>query len=100
MALSEEELKIADRNAQDVVNYWGLNNPGNTDFTPKFHALFDKTDRYRRARQNADFYRRRSQLSETDEGMAALAEETDAWQLFAESFKPGLCTAPESALPV
>jgi hypothetical protein len=87
MAPSEEELKIADRNAQDVVNDWGLNiHAGNTDFTPEFNALFDKADRYRRARQNADFYRRRSQLSETDEGVAALAEETDAWQLFAERF--------------
>ena len=88
MTPSQEELKIADKNAQDVVNAWGFNmHAGNTDFTPEFNTLFDTADRYQRARENADFYRRRGQLTETDEGVAALAKERDAWRLFAESFR-------------
>ena len=75
MAPSEEELKNADINAQEVVNAWGVNiHAGNTDFSPEFKALFDKADRYRQAREQADFYRRRIRLSETDEGVAALAK--------------------------
>lgn len=84
MAPSDDDLKNADKNAADVANILGVQDVGTS--VPELWDLFWKVQRYQHARDQANFYRGRNQL-DSDEGVEALAKETNAWQLFDEAFK-------------
>jgi hypothetical protein len=86
-------IEHADELAQEVVNAWGGNvSAGNAArLSPDFKALFEKTCRYRDAKQLADNHRQFNALSEKDaaEEIAARQEFAEAYRDFSDKYEPG-----------